>query len=90
MQLSTSARAQVALLFYTTVNLILFTAAVYAVAIFPPLERNAGLWLALFTAAGLLVTAPAAWCLAACWPAAWRKKIIADPSPLAREPTRPV
>ena len=88
--MTTGARAQVALLFYTTVNIILFTAAVYAVAIFPPLERNAGFWLALFTAAALIVTAPAAWCLAACWPPAWRKKIIAEPSPLAHEPTRPV
>jgi hypothetical protein len=88
--LSTSGRAQVALLFYTTVNLVLFTAAVYAVTMFPPLERHAGFWLAAFTAAALIVTAPAAWCLAACWPAAWRRKLIAEPSPLAREPTRPV
>ena len=88
--MTTGARAQVALLFYTTVNIILFTAAVYAVAMFPPLERNAGFWLAAITAACLVVTAPAAWCLAACWPPAWRKKIIAEPSPLAGEPTRPV
>jgi hypothetical protein len=88
--LSTSGRAQVALLFYTTVNLVLFTAAVYAVTMFPPLERHAGFWLGAFTAAALIVTAPAAWCLAACWPAAWRSKLIAEPSPLAQEPTRPV
>ena len=90
MPLKLAGPAQIALLLYTTVNIILFTAAVYAVAIFPPLERNAGFWLALFTGASLLVTAPVAWCLGACVPDAWRKKIVAEPSPLAGEPTRPV
>ena len=90
MPLKIAGPAQIALLFYTTVNIVLFTAAVYAVAIFPPLERNAGFWLALFTVASLLVTAPVAWCLGACVPDAWRRKIVADPSPLAGEPTRPV
>jgi hypothetical protein len=84
------ARAQVALLFYTTVNIVLFTAAVYAVTLFPPLTPDAGFWLAVFTAAGLVVTAPVACCLGACLPAAWRKKIVAEPSPLASQPTRPV
>ena len=86
-------RVQIALLFYTTVNIILFTAAVYAVTIFPPLRPNAGLWLALFMGASLIVTAPMAWCLGKCiciLPASWRKKILAEPSPLANEPTRPV
>jgi hypothetical protein len=82
---------QLALLFYTTVNVIVFTAAVYAVTIFPPLERDAGFWLAVFMAASLIVTAPFAWCLGKCMlPEAWRKKILAEPSPLAGEPTRPV
>jgi hypothetical protein len=83
-------RAQIALLFYTTVNIVLFTAGVYAVTMFPPLTPDAGFWLAVFTAAGLVVTAPVAWCLGACLPAAWRKKILAEPSPLAGEPTRPI
>jgi dipeptide/tripeptide permease len=85
------ARTQIALLFYTTVNIILFTAAVYAVTIFPPLERNAGFWLGLFIAASLIVTAPMAYCLGKCvLPDAWHKKVLAEPSPLAREPSRPV
>jgi hypothetical protein len=82
---------QIALLFYTTVNVIVFTAAVYAVTIFPPLRADAGFWLVVFMGGSLLVTAPVAWCLGKCiLPAAWRKKILAEPSPLASEPTRPV
>lgn len=85
------ARAQLALLFYTTVNIILFTAAVYAVTLFPPLQKNAGLWLAAFIAGSLIVTAPFAWCLGKCvLPDAWRKKVLAESSPLAREPSRTV
>jgi len=90
MPLKIAGPAQIALLLYTTVNIILFTAAVYAVTIFPPLVPNAGFWLAAFTVAGLVVTAPVAWCVAACVPDAWRKKIVAEPSPLAGAPTRPV
>jgi hypothetical protein len=85
------ARCQLGLLFYTTLNLIVFTAAVYAVAIFPPLEPNAGFWLAVFTGASLIVTAPVAWCIGGCrLAAAWRKDVLAEPSPLASEPTRPI
>jgi hypothetical protein len=85
------ARAQLALLFYTTVNIILFTAFVYAVSIFPPLRPNAGFWLALFTAGALIVTAPLAWCFGKCvLPDQWRKKVLAESSPLAREPSRPL
>jgi hypothetical protein len=84
-------RAPIALLFYTTVNIIIFTAAVYAVAIFPPLGQNAGFWLAVIVGAGLVVTAPLAWCVGGCLlPAAWRKDVLAEPSPLASEPTRHV
>ncbi len=84
-------RAQIALLFYTTVNVVLFTAAVYAVTIFPQLERNAGYWLAGLMAVSLIATAPFAWCLGKCMlPDPWRKKVLAEPSPLAGEPTRSV
>jgi hypothetical protein len=84
-------RAPIALLFYTTANIIIFTAAVYAVAIFPTLTPNAGYWLAVIVGAGLVVTAPLAWCIGGCLlPAAWRKDVLAEPSPLAREPTRPI
>jgi hypothetical protein len=83
-------RAQIALLFYSTVNVMVFTAAVYAVSIFPPLTPDAGFWLAVLTGASLIVTAPVAWCVGACFPAAWRDKILAHRSPLADAPTRPV
>ena len=82
-------RAPIALLFYTTVNIIIFTAAVYAVAIFPTLTPDAGFWLAVIVGAGLIATAPVAWCIGGCLlPAAWRKDVLAEPSPLASEPTR--
>lgn len=83
-------RAQITLLFYSTINLIVFTAAVYAVTMFPPLTPNAGLWLMGIMAASLIVTAPIAWCVGACFPASWRKPIVAEPSPLAKAPTRSV
>jgi hypothetical protein len=86
----TQARARVALLFYSTVNIVLFTAAVYAVALFPPLTPHAGFWLALFTGAGLVLTAPLAWAVGRIVPEAWRRRIMAEPSPLARAPSRPV
>jgi hypothetical protein len=85
-----SAQARVALLFYTSINIVLFTGAIYAVSLFPPLTANAGLWLALIVGACLLITAPVAWCIGRCWPAEWRKQILAEPSPLAGAPTRPV
>jgi len=85
------ARCQLGLLFYTTLNIVVFTAAVYAVSIFPPLQKDAGFWLAAFTIGSLIVTAPIAWCIGGCrLPEAWRKKIVAEPSPLAGEPTRSV
>ncbi len=86
-----SMRSQIALLFYTTLNIIIFTAAIYAVTIFPPLEKNAGLWLTGIMVVSLVVTAPMAWCLGKCiLPAAWRKKVLAEPSPLAGEPTKTI
>jgi len=81
-------RAQIALLTYSTLNIIVFTAAVYAVSMFPPLTPNAGFWMMAIMAASLVVTAPVAWCVGACFPAEWRKTILAEPSPLASAPTR--
>jgi hypothetical protein len=87
----TGTRAQIALLVYTTVNIILFTAAVYAVTIFPPLEQDAGFWLTAIVTVCLVVTAPLAWCLGRCiLPETWRKKVLAEQSPLAGEPSKTV
>ncbi len=81
-------RAQIALLFYSTINVVVFTAAVYAVSMFPPLTPNAGFWMMAIMATSFVVTAPIAWCVGACLPAEWRKDILAEPSPLASAPTR--
>jgi hypothetical protein len=90
-QMTLKARCQLGLLFYTTLNIVVFTVAVYAVSIFPPLQKDAGFWLAVFTIGSLIVTAPIAWCVGGCrMPEAWRKKVVAEPSPLAGEPTRSV
>jgi hypothetical protein len=90
MSRDTQARARVALLFYSTINVVTFTAAVYAVTLFPPLTPDAGFWLAVFTGASLLLTAPVAWAIGRIVPEAWRRRIMPEPSPLARAPSRPV
>ena len=88
--MTTAVRLQIALLFYTTFNIAVFTAAVYAATLFPPLLPNAGFWIAVITGVGLFVSAPVAWCIGACLPNAWHDRLIARPSPLARAPTRQV
>lgn len=88
--MTTTVRLQIALLFYTSVNIVIFTAAVYAATLFPPLLPHAGFWIAAITAIGLFVTAPLAWCLGACLPSIWHDKLIAQQSPLSNAPTRDV
>jgi len=82
-------RAQIALLLYSTLNVVLFTAGVYVVMLSPTLNAYAGFWLAGIVAASVIVTAPIAWGLAPRLNADyWRKKMLANPSPLASAPTR--
>lgn len=88
--MTTEVRLQIALLFYTTVNIGIFTAAVYAATLFPPLLPQAGFWIGAMTAAGLFVAAPLAWWLGARAPALWHDRLVARQSPLARAPTREV
>ena len=88
--MTTGVRLQIALLFYTSVNIVAFTAAVYAATLFPPLLSNAGFWIAVITGVSLFVTVPAAWCLGACLPSAWNDRLLARPSPLSRAPTRQI
>jgi len=83
-------RLQIALLFYTTVNIVVFTAAVYAAAMFPPLLPHAGFWIAAITGVGLVVTAPLAWWVGAALPPVWNNRLIARQSPLSRVPSRNV
>lgn len=86
----TQTRARVALLFYCTINVVTFTVAVYAVTLFPPLTPDAGFWLAVFTGASLLLTAPVAWAIGRWLPTEWRRKILAEPSPLAKAPSKTI
>ncbi len=86
--MTTGIRAQIALLFYVTLNVIAFTAAVYAATIFPPLTPNAGFWIVAIMAVSLLATAPIAWCVGACLPREWHDKLLAKRSPLTDAPTR--
>jgi hypothetical protein len=88
--MATGIRLQIALLFYTSVNIVVFTAAVYAATLLPPLLPHAGLCIAAITGASLLVTAPVAWCVGAFLPPAWHDRLVARPSPLARAPSRQV
>ena len=83
-------RAQIALLFYSTLNVAVFTVVVYVVMLAPTLNERAGFWIAVSMAASLIVTAPIAWCLATCLRSDyWRKKMVAERSLLADAPTRP-
>ena len=88
--MSTTARLQIALLFYTSVNVVIFTAAVYAATMFPPMLPHAGFWIAAITAVGMFATAPLAWWVGACLPSIWHDKLVAQPSPLARAPSREI
>jgi len=83
-------RLQIALLFYTTVNIVAFTAAVYAAAMVPPLLPHAGFWIAAITAVGMFATAPIAWFIGVCLPSTWNDRLVARPSPLAQAPTREI
>jgi hypothetical protein len=83
-------RAQIALLFYSTFNIVVFTAAVYATSLFPPLTANAGFWLAAIMVVSLTVSAPVAWCLGACLPREWHDKLLAKRSPLSHAPAREI
>jgi hypothetical protein len=81
-------RLQISLLLYTTFNIVVFTAAVYATSLFPPLARSADFWVAAIMAASLIVSAPVAWCVGACFPREWHDKIVARRSPLSHAPSR--
>ena len=88
--MSTTVRLQIALVFYTTVNIVIFTGAVYAATMFPPLLPHAGFWIAAITAIGMFATFPLAWCVGACLPAIWHDKLVTQPSPLAHAPSREI
>jgi hypothetical protein len=85
---TTGIRKQIALLFYTTFNLIAFTAAIYVTSLFPPLKAHADFWVVTIMAVSLVLSAPVAWCLGACLPREWHDKLLAKQSPMSHAPSR--
>lgn len=88
--MTTGHRTQIALLFYSTFNVIAFTAAVYATSLFPPLTPNAGFWLGAIMTVSLIVSAPIAWRLGALLPRELHGKLVARQSPLSHAPARDI
>ena len=88
--MTTTVRLQIALLFYTSINVVIFTAAVYASTLFPPLLPQAGFWIGAITALGMFVTFPLAWCVGACLPSIWHDRLVARQSPLSHVPSREI
>ncbi|RDV01103.1 hypothetical protein [Undibacter mobilis] len=88
--MKTGTQVQIALLFYTTFNLVVFTAAIYAGTLFPPLVPYAGLVITGFMTVGLIGGLPLAWLVGRSCPADWHKELLARPSPLAHEPGREI
>lgn len=82
-------RAQIALLFFTTLNIAAFTAIVYVVMLSPELLNDAGYWIIVGMLASVAVTAPLAWALAPYVSEKWQKKLLAKRSPLDRVTARP-
>lgn len=85
-----SAQVQIALLFYTTFNVVMFTAATYAGTLFPPLVPHTGLVIACIMALGLIGGLPLAWAVGKALPRGWHDGLIARQSPLAHEPAREI
>jgi hypothetical protein len=83
-------RAQVALVFFTTLNVAVFTVAVYIVMLSPTLNVHAGYWLIVSMVGSALVTGPLCWALAPRVNGKLRRRIVAEPSPLAHKPTRSI
>ncbi|WP_137044588.1 hypothetical protein [Pseudolabrys sp. FHR47] len=89
-RMKSAARVQIALLFYTTFNIVMFTAATYAGTLFPPLVPHTGLVIACMMALGLIGGLPLAWAVGNALPRDWHQGLIARQSPLAHEPAREI
>lgn len=83
-------RAQIALLFFTTLNVAVFTVVVYIVMLSPTLGDHAGYWMIFAMFGSMLITAPLCWLIAPRVNGKLRKKIVAERSPLANAPSRPI
>lgn len=88
--MKSASRVQIVLLFYTTFNIVMFTAAIYAGTLFPPLVPHTGLVIACIMALGLIGGLPLAWVVGRAFPHDWHDGLIARQSPLAHEPAREV
>lgn len=87
---ASASRVQIALLFYTTFNIVMFTAAIYAGTLFPPLVPYTGIVIACIMAVGLIGGLPLAWLVGKGLPRDWHGPLIARQSPLAHEPAREI
>lgn len=88
--MKTGTRVQIALLFYTTFNILMFTAATYAATLFPPLVPYAGLVITGIMAIGMIGGLPLAWLVGKALPHGWQRGLVAQPSPLAYKPSRDI
>ena len=88
--MKSAARVQIALLFYTTFNIVMFTAATYAGTLFPPLVPYTGFVIIGMMALGMIGGLPLAWLVGRALPQDWHRGLVARQSPLAYEPGRDV
>ncbi|WP_162826809.1 hypothetical protein [Pseudolabrys taiwanensis] len=90
MQSGIGIRAQVAMLFFTTLNVAVFTVVVYVVMLSPTLNVHAGYWMLFSMIGSALITAPLCWLVAPRVSGKLRKRLVAERSPLSDAPSRPV
>ncbi len=90
MTTGTWTRLQIAALIYSMTNAVMFSAGLIVVLMTPALNENAGFWIATVVALSLVLAAPFARLIAPRLQARyWRRRMLAEPSPLAQAPTRP-
>lgn len=81
-------RAQIATLFFTTLNVAVFTIVIYVVMLSPALNEHAGYWILVSMAGSALITAPLCWLLAPRVGGKLRRKLVAKRSRFAEAPSR--
>lgn len=82
-------RTQIAALVYSMTNGVMFGIGLIVVLMVPALNANAGFWIAVVIVASLILAAPFAWLIAPRLRARyWRRRMLAEPSPLAGAATR--
>ena len=74
-----STRMQIAALVFSMTNAVLFGVGLIVVLMLPPLNANAGLWIAIVVAWSLILSAAFAWLLAPRLRARYWRRHAADP-----------